>query len=350
MTERPVAVEIRTKDGVPVSVCFPTWDGMSREEYLLELKKALDEVFARGLSYELAVHSRVPQERGMRRTLFILNYRGGSLLWQFLAGHPIPDVLNPSTGGKVDVCNPLTSKKMPPGFSHRSFWLSTTESMSVPCEELYLVLDDLNRLSLPWTNFSWYAHIGDWWGQCSGQEVSDPYDYATPTRLGPSELSSFEEETGHPWTVVALVRDGRNQIESLRRIKGGVEEEHIRRHGPEDYFIYLCKAWRNKMRMIIDGRSQRPDKYHIFHFEDLVRAPVPVVASMLRKGGFDPCLSTLSATFDFLVSQGLAKVHSSFDSAGSPEVHNSRHESWTDQEREIFHSICDREMRELGYL
>jgi len=190
---------------------------------------------------------------------------------------------------------------------------------------------------------SWYMYIGDWWGHCnSSEDVPTPYGSAAETRWAKCDL---ERIPGDNWKFVNITRDPRNWLESWRSLStGGYEEKQQLKFGKKDYFVFLCKSLRNRVRVQLDCNATM-DNYKLVTFEDLLATPLETVKDM----------------YDFidlkLDEEGLKKrvtsikeahviIHSSF----SDTNFNSRWSGWTDEEKNTFKEILGKELIELGYV
>lgn len=184
----------------------------------------------------------------------------------------------------------------------------------------------------------WMIHIGDWWGQLKSKDIPGPYDIDTPEKWGINDLLSLP---GNDWKFISLVRDGRNQIESLRQMKGGIEEQR-NNEDPEDYFKVLCKSYFNRASIISDCLVL--PNYRMFRFEDLMSNPIETLDNMFEFLGLELdkefCIQQLKEV------QSFKTVHSSF---GGLSKANQRWASWTTEEKEIFDEICSEVSKKLGY-
>jgi hypothetical protein len=211
-----------------------------------------------------------------------------------------------------------------------------------PCEN-YFVRDIETTLSTnpPFEVFSWHTHIGDWWGDAKASGVPGPYDVETPVRFGPDELRAL---SGGNWKFVYVIRDGRNQMESLRNLPGGIEmEKHTA--DPKDYFLVLCKAFRNRARLAIDCRSQL-DSFAIFRFEDFVSDYVRWMQNVYEYLDLSLDVGFVQRAREIVLSSSAPRRHSSFGAQGDS---NKRWLSWTPWERQVFKEIAGKELIELGY-
>ena len=291
----------------------------------------------------------------MRKILFILNYRAGTNLWNFINGMPKVGFAASQKTRDIVGGKPLVNPEVLAPWAWRgagdwkvwqgsqySFFLPTDPPEMCPCENYFQRgIEDTLATNPPFEFFSWHVHIGDWWGVARSDEVPEPYEVVTPVRFGPDELRALP---GDDWKVVYIVRDGRNQIESLRNIPGGIEQDR-HREDPRDYFEVLCKAFRNRARLAVDAYDQL-DNFMIFRFEDLVADPVLWMRGVYDFVGLPLDEGFVQRAFDLTVSSKAAKRHSSFQSRTG---FNERWHSWTDWEKETFYRIAGRELDELGY-
>ena len=195
----------------------------------------------------------------MRRILFLLQYRGGSTLFQQL-----------QSTKKYD--NPEVRKRLVSlGFSNTLGFLPSPIDEGVAVEINGAVdsfgLTEQHNLD----NISHRRWHGDWWGQGKNfHTIPNPYDINSPSSFSPSAVSEYVEKG---WKIVALVRDPRNLVCSTYSFHGGLET-HLRSKDGMGYFYYLCKAVRNKYRMVIDSSAAFPDDFLVCRFEDLLTNPL----------------------------------------------------------------------------
>lgn len=291
----------------------------------------------------------------MKKILFILNYRAGTNLWNLINGMPkvgfaASEKTRAIVGGKPVVNSDVTvsyAKQVINDLvtwqgTEYSFFLPTNPPNLCPCETYFQRnIETSLSTSPPFEFFSWHVHIGDWWGHSTSATVPDPYEVVTPVRFGPDELKALP---GNNWRFVYIVRDGRNQIESLRNIPGGIEQER-HREDPKDYFEVLCKAFRNRARLAVDAEAQLPN-FRIFKFEAMVANPLLWMQNVYDFIGLPLDRDFVQRAFDLTVSSGAAKKHSSFQSRTG---FNERWHAWTDWERGTFDRIAGQELLELGY-
>lgn len=253
----------------------------------------------------------------MRKILFILNYRGGTHLF-----------LSFSNAGKAENVG-----------SRNAFWLPTIPEKACPCESLLTVRHNMD-VPARFECFSWFTHIGDWWGDLTSAKVPGPYALQTPVRYGPDEIQALP---GDDWRVVHLVRDGRNQVSSTFKFHGG-RETRKRKEDPHDYFKALCKGFRNRARMAIDCNSLLSN-FKLVKFEHLFMDPIGTMKEMYAFIGLD-------LDEDFIgKAAGRARAggwtgHSSFGSSGGM---NQRWKDWAPWQVKAFKKIAGRELVELGY-
>lgn len=278
----------------------------------------------------------------MKKALFLLNYRGGSSLFNLLNGchtiysiHEDKDYLNPFVFEEDRIVNIEGINCTP-----HSFWMATIPYKTCISEHLYSYNpEQITALDLNIDLFSWYGNVGDWWGEVkSHSEVPEPYTSNTFYRFGPEELISLGED----WSFVYLSRDPRNQIESLYNVRGGYEESK-RLKDPRDYFQVLCKGSRNRMRMAIDCKNKLQN-FKLFYFEDLIKNPVEVMKLVYDFLDLDLNKTYVENSYKF--SLDIKKTHSSF---GSTKKVNKRWLCWTDWKKDLFKEIVGQELIELGY-
>jgi len=263
-----------------------------------------------------------------QRTIFFLYYRAGSTLFECLCGKPwrIAQV-----EGRLKEAGQIHSAWRQSG---DPFYLDTippcvSEDVSIPFIDAYNRYKDRNQ-------FIYMLHVGDWWGQKRSKDIPEPFEDPTSQKWGPDELIVLPEF--NTWQFIYLVRDGRCQIESLRNLKGGIEEK-LNQQDPEDYFKVLCMGFRNRARLVVESKKHWPNKVHIFHYIDFIRDPINIVEQMFRAGGLilDREKITIPSTGD---------IHSSF---GKVRMIDNRYINWTEEEKDVFNKIAGQENKELGY-
>jgi hypothetical protein len=278
----------------------------------------------------------------MRKALFLLNYRGGSNLFSFLNG--CPGIYSIQT--KEDHFNPDISEEdrlvKSPGWQETptAYWMATVPPRTCISEHIYTYpIKDMIKLDLPLNLVAWQGNVGDWWGEVSShEEVPGPYDYKTFYRFSSDELSSLSGD----WRFIYLIRDGRNQIESFRNIRGGCEEQKLKEDA-KDYFMVLCKGYRNRARVALDCQKALSN-FKMFYFEDLVKDPISTMKSVYRFLDLEIDESHVKRALSYSIAV-VKPFHSSFNSTCT----TSRWHSWTDWEMETFNSIAGKELSELGY-
>jgi hypothetical protein len=288
----------------------------------------------------------------MRKILFILNYRSGTNLWLFTNGKKRVNFtaspqMSEIKGGKplinpeVDECIP--SVKGWSG-SRNSFFLPTKSPKVCPIEQALAVDGNIDKVLSdppPFDYFAWYTHMGDWWGEAKSKDVPEPYDVETPVRYGPSEIRNLP---GEDWKVIHLIRDGRNQIESLLNIPGGYEEGKFK-EDPNDYFEVLCKGFRNRSRMALDCLYSLPN-FRLFKFEDFMTSPVDILSRMYLFAGLKIDEAFVTNAYNLTLKRKVYKQHSSF---GSFKNIHSRWKEWSSRKKSVFKEIAGKELIELGY-
>ena len=298
----------------------------------------------------MTVYQRYGVITEMRRILFILNYRAGTNLWNFVSGRRLVYFHAPIHGEERKKTVPLINPEIPePGYafhsngwqgSDHSHFLATIPSKICPCETYFARgIEESLATDPPFHYFSWHTHIGDWWGEARSNEVPEPYEVETPVRFGPDELLALP---GDDWRFIYVVRDGRNQIESLRWLPGGVEEER-RNRDPWDNFLVLCKAFRNRARLALDCRDRLSD-FKLVYFEDLTRNCVETMEDIYDFAGLQIDKGFTQRAFDLTL--GFRNRHSSF---GASEGANARWQRWNSKEIRAFKEIAGKELVELGY-
>lgn len=226
--------------------------------------------------------------------------------------------------------------------SPHAFWLPTIPGESVPCENYFARnIDDTLATCPPFKNFSWHVHVGDWWGDVgSHEEVPLPYEVITPVRFGPHELLALP---GRGWRFIYMVRDGRNQIESLRNIPGGIESEKHQKN-PQDYFQVLCKGFRNRARLALDCQTKVPG-FKMYRFENFIQDPLKTMNDIYEFLGLGLDRDFVTKAWNLTLEAGVQKQHSSFKTSNF----DNRWHSWSDWEKETFDRLAGKELEELGY-
>jgi len=288
----------------------------------------------------------------MRKILFILNYRAGTNLWGLLNGRKeVPFVASLKTRAIVggtslvnpDAFDPPASISDWEGSKH-SFFLSTSPPKTCPCENCLAAGQSVeNSLSTnpPFDFFAWHTQIGDWWGEARSCEVPEPYEVKTPVRYGPEELKNLP---GDDWRFIYIVRDGRNQIESLLNIPGGIEQDKWNEDSV-DYFEVLCKGFRNRARLALDCQDQLPN-FRMFRFEDFASDCVGILKEMYSFSGLQLDEGFAQKAYEMTVATKIQQYHSSF---GSGKNILSRWKTWQPWQKKTFALIAGNELVQLGY-
>jgi hypothetical protein len=183
------------------------------------------------------------------------------------------------------------------------------------------------------------SRIGNWWGEKSADFVPLPYEDPSPMKWSYMEMQKLDVDSH-----LLLIRDGRNQIESTRRLKGGIEEKWQTKD-PEDYFVALCKGFRNRARLALDSQ-QVMGNLSIIRFEDVLSDPVSVISNIVESFQLQPDVEFITALWEQLEQRRVCKQHSSFQDNNRM---NQRWHSWTPREVQIFAEIAGKELEELGY-
>lgn len=285
----------------------------------------------------------------MNKILFILNYRAGTNLWHFINGkREVPFAASVKTKnivGAENLINPEVTddRARTPDWEggEHSFFLATKEPQICPCENYFV--RDINTVlatNPPFNHISWRIQHGDWWGAVPNHKaVPEPYEVDTPMRLGPEELA----ELGPGWRFIYFTRDGRNQIESLRNIPGGIEQEYHQAN-PTDYFQVLCKSYRNRAKIVSDNLKRFPN-FKLVKFEDFVKNPVDTLADVYEFAGLTLDRNFAQRAYDLTIKSKAASRHSSFKSKKFQE----RWHAWNDWEKDTFEKIAGKQLRALGY-
>lgn len=282
-----------------------------------------------------------------KRILFILNYRAGTNLFLFTNGmKEVPftasqktkeimggkELINPSSSGCV-IRDDFTG-------SPQSFYLPTIPEKICPCENYWVSnIENTLQRDPPFEYFSWHTTIGNWWGEVqSHTEVPGPYDIDTPVKFGWNDLALLP---GGNWKFIYLTRDGRNQLESLRNIPGGIEQEYHRKD-PENYFQVLCKTYRNKARVALDCKKYLDFK--IVKFENMTQDCLGTMRDIYNFIGLPIDEEFVRQAYELTLSR--REQHSSFKTKDWNDRWKSHWSSW---EIEKFKEIAGKELDEMGY-
>ena len=274
----------------------------------------------------------------VRKRLFLfLNYRSGSNLLKLLLGAPECDFLVGSAGAAESNKAKFVNPHAQPAPGGRDDFLLQVVGEKWVCRYAMPAPTQGNEERL-----AWYTYIGDWWGNVRGSEVPRPYDGYCETRWGPEDIRRLLS-LGEDWKFLYLIRDGRDYLESTRRVPGGYEEER-NRESPEDYFLFLCRGWRNRARIALDCQSAFPERYRILRYEELVAAPIEAVDRVLSWAGLRYNRDFGEKSLALLEAVGTRERHSSFSSGPG-----ARWARWTPRERAVFEREAGKELEELGY-
>jgi len=274
----------------------------------------------------------------MKRIVFFLHYRGGSTLFQHLVSTTPFFALSDE-----ELARYKAERKRKPVPEY--YWLPT-----IPPEECRIKhtnsggIEDLAKeaeLKYGDKPFAISTHIGNWWGNTPSNEIPQPLEGPSPMKWSAKELLQLPPGE---WHFVNVLRDGRNLTESLRNLKGGIEEK-LNTENPEDYFKALCKAWRNKARVALECSKTVPN-YHIIRFEDLISNTVDIMDQMFNLIGFSLDHEICMERANDIKQRKVGKKHTSFK---DDTKMNQRWHRWTDHEIDIFKSIANTELVDLGY-
>lgn len=277
----------------------------------------------------------------MTKVLFLLNYRSGSNLFNFLNGFPESG----SISTKERIINPnikkedLVVEKDGYPFTKKAYWMATKKKKEAICDTFYSYkIKEVREMKVDVKLMAWRCNLGGWWGEVkSAEDIPEPY--SKEVFYGTRKLSSLPGD----WKFVNLVRDPRNRIESMLNIKGGYEENRVEKE-PMVYFEILCKSTHNMMRLVLDS-NRNLENFKIFHFEDLVHDPL---GTMRKVYSF---LET-ELDEDFVINahnfsqENVLKKHSSFPGKKS---FNERWLSWNSEKKDLFKKYASNELIELGY-
>ena len=184
-----------------------------------------------------------------------------------------------------------------------------------------------------------YTYLGDWWGQVSSlEDIPLVNEAVAPTRWWIPELSRFNSG----WKIFSLVRDPRGVIASTMERK--TERAHpLRRSDPEAYLRLLCRAARNRLRVVLDCEREFSN-YHILRAEDLISSPVQVLQAFSSFAGlpFDP--SPVENCLRAEEESKASDIHSSFTSA---KGFSHRWWSWDDWKQEVAWQELSAELSDL---
>ena len=195
----------------------------------------------------------------MSKTLFLLQYRGGSTYFQSL-----------QTTKKYN--NDVRKEQLVRvGFSNLIEFLPSQVEGGYAVEVDGSVRSELITRMSNVDNISHRRWYGDWWGQgCNVDTIPEPYVGDSSMAFSPKVCQLLFNEG---WKIIAIVRHPQNLVPSIYNFHGPLETRNRNERGRE-YFIYLCKAVRNKYRMISDCMRAFPDNYLVVKFEDLLKDPV----------------------------------------------------------------------------
>jgi len=256
------------------------------------------------------------EEQPTRGTVFFLQYRGGSTVFQNYMR------LRDADGNEF---LPTVPEKTCPA-------LHTNAGNVVKVANEYW-----NR------DIAISTHIGNWWGNKPSNRV--PYPYRDPSAmkwdvhqlrllLSPSKI----------WKFIYLIRDGRNQVASLCNLKGGAEER-LSKNNPLDYFIAQCKGFRNRARIAIDCANDIR-VYRIYKFEDLIENPMDTLDTIFQFAGYKINKDFTKEQIRRVQDRVVGPNHASFKD--DKKMHQRWH-AWTDQQKDLFKLYAGDELVELGY-
>ena len=267
----------------------------------------------------------------MGKHLTLLQYRGGSTLYGNLLRSP--SYLKNNWDESF--------KKI--GFSEvRAFPVINASEFPVEVDGKINAFAIAEKFSIK--NIDWRIYHGDWWGQCNSSKIPGPYEDKSVMSWSIDSLSPIIKKS---WKVLAIVRDGRNWIESTRKFKGGIEEKR-QKSDPLDYFKYLCRAFRNRARIIVDCQRFWPSCYKIFKMENLVLDPENSLKEIEKflQVEFDWETLTKNIASCKKEMRGPGKhPHSSFEDKN----YFNRYKNWTKEETDFFCREGGIEQRLLGY-
>ena len=265
----------------------------------------------------------------MKKVIFFLYYRSGSSIFRYLCGE---EWVRLEQMGLIEEANIKRQELIDSG---KPFYLPTIpkETCSVKHGSDGIFKTDIQN------NQAWITHIGDWWGQLPSNRIPMPYEDKTWTKWSKQDLQKLPGD----WNFVSLIRDGRNQIESLRNNKGGIEEK-LNNQDSKDYFKVLCKAFRNRARLAID--CQELNNYTMFKFEDFISNPVSVMREMFIAADLSLNEEYCKSILKVVRQSDVEKAHSSFKDKSAV---NQRWHNWSEEEILTFKEIAGKELEELGY-
>lgn len=244
----------------------------------------------------------------MKRYVFFLNYRGGSSLFRHALGDTPSFFPQLKAGPNLLPCSP-SCKVVHVG-------------LPFLIEELHKEDEDLAVMT----------HIGNWWGNLSSSQVPGPYDDDCPMKFSWEQLENLIKTNSHiDYKFVYLIRDGRNQIESLRNLKGGCEEE-FNKANSEDYFKALSLGWRNQAQIAIDCQINLPSQFKIYKFTDMMTNPTSFFLDLFSYLELVPDIDLILSRIQEMRAAKLDLSHSSF---GNDKDYN-RWKKWTDEEKLFF--------------
>ena len=175
----------------------------------------------------------------------------------------------------------------------------------------------------PYEHLLYRAHIGD--------------QVLVPPRL---------VEILKPDSIVMLCRDGRNQIESMRNMKGGAGWKRSQQNR-QKFFCDAANGFRRRVEFAQDLKEKYGERFSIVRMEDLLENPFSIVASIFDFWGIRPDTSAiLEHISNIMPDQNSTLEHSSFKSIKGI---NCRWHAWSDDEKRMFNEIAGESLRYLGY-
>ena len=183
------------------------------------------------------------------KAIFFLHYRAGSSIFQYYIGNT-PRLLATKLQSvvKTDITFPINQ----------------------PVKTIHTDIGSISNVVNHSTgNYIICGHMGNWWGNKPADEVPDAFDGNSPMRWGPPEIKQLIPKH----KIITIVRNSKDQLLSFYHLKGGIEEQ-LRKTNHVDYWIALCKGWRNQIQVAQANQNTFPNHYKIMKYEDLVSDPI----------------------------------------------------------------------------
>jgi len=259
------------------------------------------------------------------RVVFLVSARGGShYLGRLLAADPLLNLEEPRKGRVVATVPEGLCPLYTPGYPG-------------PHHSLYFTYPDS-----PFDAFVNYVADGP---TCSAQ--SDPCGASWDS----DDITGLLAQDVGEWHFVHSLRDGRNQLASLKYLEEGAST-NLR--WSESRLEGSCRAFQYRARVAIDNASQF-NNYHLLRFEDLALDPHGTLSCISSLTGLPLDLDRVMGMFEEI------DPNSSYDDLGGPVINPGvpipdrdriryRWRGFSSEERETIHRIAGHELEELGYI